>query len=373
MLVGVPKEIKPQEFRVGLVPSSVKELKLEGHEIYLQKDAGLGSGFSNQDYIDAGAEILDTAQEVFERATLIVKVKEPQKSELKMLNEQHILFTYLHLAPDPEQAKGLIESGCTAIAYETVTDSNGRMPLLAPMSEIAGKLAVHNGAKYLEKIFGGSGILIGGVPGVKQSVVLILGGGYAGYNAAKVASGMGAEVIVMDSNIEQLRRLDDIFLGKIKTIFSTKVAIAEMIKIADIVIGSIYVRGAKAFKLVTKEMLAMMKPGSVIIDIAIDQGGCFETSKPTTHENPIYIVDGIIHYCVANMPGAVPRTASQALNNATLPFARQIAHKGLEAVKICPNLINGLNIFKGKVTEKNVAKDLGYEYFDPYTLLENIN
>lgn len=371
MKIGVPKEIKNHEYRVGLVPASVRELSLRGHEVFVQSTAGAGIGVLDSEYEAAGAVILPDAAAVFASVEMIVKVKEPQAVERAMLQPHHTLFTYLHLAPDAPQTEDLIKSGATCIAYETVTDAQGGLPLLAPMSEVAGRLSIQAGAWCLEKAHGGSGVLLGGVPGVDPAKVVIIGGGTVGLNAAQMAVGMGARVVVLDRSARVMRFLDAIFASRIETVHSTADAIERHIKDADLVIGGVLVPGAAAPKLVTREHLSMMKPGSVLVDVAIDQGGCFETSHATTHAEPTYVVDGIVHYCVANMPGAVPRTSTFALNNATLPFALQIADKGAtQAMLDNPHLLAGLNVCKGKVTYEDVARDLGYDYVPALEALE---
>jgi alanine dehydrogenase len=363
MRVGVPKEIKNHEYRVGLTPPSVSELVAAGHEVVVETGAGGGIDFSDQDYRDAGATILPDAPAVFAGADMIVKVKEPQASEIALLEPRHLLFTYLHLAADKPQAEGLMKSGATCIAYETVTQATGGLPLLKPMSEVAGRMSVQVGAHYLEKEQGGRGILLGGVPGVAPAKVAILGGGVSGINAAQMAVGMRADVTVYDLNMSRLAELDMFFSSQIKTAYASRAAIASAVKNAHLVIGAVLVPGAAAPKLVTRDMLKTMKRGSVMVDIAIDQGGCFETSHATTHEDPVFEVDGVIHYCVANMPGAVARTSTFALNNATLPFALKLANMGAEAaMKADPHLANGLNVYGGKITFKAVADDLGLEY-----------
>jgi len=363
MLIGVPKEIKNFEYRVGLVPSSVRELIENGHQVVIQKSAGEKIGFVDELYKNVGARIADTAEEIFQQADMIIKVKEPQPNECKMLRENQVLFTYLHLAPDPEQAKLLQASGCVAIAYETVTSNSGGLPLLAPMSEVAGRMAIQAGATSLEIKNGGRGMLLGGVPGVVPAKVVVLGGGVVGTNSVRVAMGMGANVVVIDKSLERLYHLDLQFGSKINTIFSTTDAIEEHVRSADLVVGAVLIPGASAPRLVTKKMLSLMQPGSVIVDVSIDQGGCFETAKPTTHENPTYVVDGVVHYCVANMPGAVPRTSTVALNNATLPFALALANLGYkEAMRRNPHLMNGLNVANGKITYKAVAEALQQTY-----------
>jgi alanine dehydrogenase len=363
MKVGVPKEIKNHEYRVGLVPASVRELAQRGHDVYVQSTAGQGIGVDDREYEAAGASILPDAESVFAAAEMIVKVKEPQAVERAMLREHHTLFTYLHLAPDAPQTEGLIASGATCIAYETVTDDRGHLPLLAPMSEVAGRLSIQAGAWCLEKARGGSGVLLGGVPGVEPAKVVIIGGGVVGFNACQMAVGMGARVVVLDRSLEVLRFLDTTFASSISTVFSNVESIERHIRDADLVVGAVLIPGAAAPKLVTREDLKIMRNGSVLVDVAIDQGGCFETSRPTTHGDPTYIVEGIVHYCVANMPGAVPRTSAFALNNATLPFTLALADKGpKQAMLDNPHLLNGLNVHRCKVTYEDVARDLGYDY-----------
>lgn len=364
MRVGVPKEIKNHEYRVGLTPPSVAELVAAGHEVIVETKAGGGIDFEDQDYIDAGARIVATASEVFDQAEMIVKVKEPQAVEVAMLRPHHLLFTYLHLAADKPQAEGLMKSGATCIAYETVTSPRGGVPLLKPMSEVAGRMAVQVGAHYLEKQQGGRGILLGGVPGVAPAKVAILGGGVSGVNAAQMAVGLRADVTIYDINNDRLAELDMFFSSQIKTAYASKAAIAAAVKNAHLVIGAVLVPGAAAPKLVTRDMLKTMKRGSVMVDIAIDQGGCFETSHATTHQDPVFEVDGVIHYCVANMPGAVARTSTFALNNATLPFAVKLANMGAEAaMKADAHLANGLNVSGGKIRHAAVAEalDLPFE------------
>ncbi len=370
MLVGVPKEIKDNEFRVGMTPATVAELSHHGHSVLVETSAGLGSGLTDEEYRAAGAAIVDGAAEIFARADMVVKVKEPQASERKMLRKGQTLFTYLHLAPDLPQTQDLITSGAVCIAYETVTASTGGLPLLAPMSEVAGRLAPQVGAHSLEKASGGRGVLLGGVPGAPAAQVVIIGGGVSGTHAATIALGMGAQVTVLDRSLEVLRRLSVQFDGRVQTVFSTRAAIAEFVKNADMVIGAVLVPGASAPKLITREMLGTMMPGSVIVDIAIDQGGCAETSKATTHSHPTYVVDGVVHYCVANMPGAVARTSTFALNNATLPFTLSLADKGWrKALTEDPHLRAGLNVCAGQVTCEPVAAAHGLPYRAAETLL----
>ncbi len=359
MRVGVPKEIKNHEYRVGLTPASVAELTSAGHEVVIEALAGNGIDFSDRDYMDAGARILPNASEVFAAADMIVKVKEPQPAEIAMLKARHTLFTYLHLAADKPQAEGLMKSGATCIAYETVTSRTGALPLLKPMSEVAGRMSVQVGAHYLEKEQGGRGVLLGGVPGVAPARVAILGGGVSGVNAAQMAVGMRADVTIYDINNDRLAELDMFFSSQIKTQYASRAAIAAAVERAHLVIGAVLVPGAAAPKLVTREMLKTMKRGSVLVDIAIDQGGCFETSRPTTHDDPVFTVDGIIHYCVANMPGAVARTSAFALNNATLPFVLRLANLGAEAAMAAdPHLAAGLNVSGGQIRHKAVAEAL---------------
>jgi alanine dehydrogenase len=363
MLIGVPKEIKNHEYRIGLTPSGARELIANGHKVMVQRDGGKSIGLTNEQYEKAGAEIVGSAEEIFKRAEMIIKVKEPQPAECAMLRPGQILYTYLHLAPDPEQTKALVASGCTAIAYETVTDRKGGLPLLAPMSEVAGRMSIQAGAHALEKAQGGSGVLLGGVPGVKPAEVLVIGGGVVGINAARMAMGMGAHVTILDRSLDRLKYLDELYGDRITTIYSTHDAIEERLPDTDLVIGAVLIPGAAAPKLVSREQLKLMRPGSVLVDVAIDQGGCFETSKATTHQNPTYEVDGVIHYCVANMPGGVARTSTFALTNATLPFAVHIANKGAKAALLADeHLLNGLNVHAGKITYKAVADDLGYAY-----------
>jgi alanine dehydrogenase len=368
MRVGVPKEIKDHEDRVGLVPSSVAELVHHGHEVLVERGAGVGAGLGDDQYVAAGARIVDKAEEVFAESEMIVKVKEPLAVERKRLRRGQVLFTYLHLAPDREQTEELLKSGVTAIAYETVTSPTGTLPLLTPMSEVAGRLAPQVGAHYLERAAGGRGVLLGGVPGVPPAEVVVLGGGVSGTHAATIALGMGATVFVVDRSAEVLRRLAAQFPG-LRTIFSTRDALGAILRRADLLVGAVLVPGAAAPKLVTREMVASMKPNSVIVDIAIDQGGCCETSRPTSHSNPTYVEEGVIHYCVTNMPGAVARTSTFALNNATLPFALALADKGWrKAIADDAHLRNGLNVHEGKVTCRPVAEALGLPFTSPEAL-----
>jgi alanine dehydrogenase len=370
MLIGVPKEIKNHEYRVGLTPSSVREIVHHGHKVMIETNAGGGIGCSDDDYVKAGAEIVSSASDIFSKAEMIVKVKEPQKVEYEQLSADQLLFTYLHLAPDPAQTEGLVKSGATCIAYETITDANGGLPLLAPMSEVAGRMSAQVGAAALQKANGGRGMLLGGVPGVAPAKVVVIGGGVVGTNAARMAMGMGADVTVLDKSLKRLAYLDDVFGPTMKTQYATVDATEELVFNADLVVGAVLVPGAAAPKLIRKDQLSSMKKGSVIVDVAIDQGGCFETSKATTHAEPTYIVDDVVHYCVANMPGAVARTSTFALNNATLPFALALADKGWkQACADDAHLLAGLNVHAGKVTYKAVADDLGYDYVDPTSVL----
>lgn len=373
MIVGVPREIKPQENRVGLVPGSVREVIRAGGTVLVEKNAGVGIGISDQEYHAAGAEIIETADEVFSRAELIIKVKEPQPIECKRLREGQTLFTYLHLAPDPQQTRLLKESGVTAIAYETVTQNDGGLPLLTPMSQVAGRMSIQAGAHCLEMAQGGSGILLGGVPGVSPGNVVVIGGGVVGTNAARMAMGMEAHVTVLDKSLSRLRELDFQFGSKLNTIYATSEALEHYVVGADLVIGAVLVPGASAPKLVTHAMLKTMRPGSVVVDVAIDQGGCFETSRPTTHHEPTYMLDGIVHYCVANMPGAVPKTSTFALNNATLPFVLSLVTKGVKLALLSDgHLLNGLNVHQGMITYEAVARDLGYDYTAPMDALVSL-
>ncbi|MFO0285141.1 MAG: alanine dehydrogenase [Brevundimonas sp.] len=366
MRVGVPKEIKTNEHRVGLTPTAVREYVAHGHQVTVEAGAGLGAGFTDEAYVKAGARLSPDAATVFAGADLIVKVKEPQPTEWVRLREGQILFTYLHLAPDPEQTKGLMASGCAAVAYETVTDARGGLPLLAPMSEVAGRIAVFSAAETLLKHNGGMGLLFCGVPGVAPARVLVLGGGVVGMNSARMAMGLGAEVVVLERSIPRMREIDELTGGRGITRYSSIGAIEEELLKADVVIGAVLVPGAEAPKLIKREHLKQMKPGSVLVDVAIDQGGCFETSHATTHEDPTYVVDGVVHYCVANMPGAAPRTSSEALNNATLPFGLALADHGLNALKRDPHLARGLNVLKGQITYPAVAQALGLDWSDPF-------
>ena len=362
MLIGVPKEIKNHEYRVGLTPSSVMELVARGHRVVVETAAGAAIDFSNAEYTAAGAEIAASAGEIFALADMIVKVKEPQPVECAMLRKGQILYTYLHLAPDPKQTELLIQSGAICIAYETVTDNQGTLPLLAPMSEVAGRMSVQAGACHLEKAQGGRGVLLGGVPGVAPAKVLVIGGGVVGDNAAAMAVGMGADVTILDRSVPRLRQLDAKYEGRARCVYSTVAAIEEYALEADLVIGAVLIPGAAAPKLLTRDIIRRMKKGAVVVDVAIDQGGCFETSHATTHEDPTFIVDNVVHYCVANMPGGVARTSTMALNNATLPYALALADDPVNALLTDKNLQNGLNVHSGRVTYKAVADALDYPY-----------
>jgi len=363
MKVGVPKEIKILEYRVGMVPAGVRELVHDGHEVIVETNAGAGIGMTDADYEAAGAKVVSTAKEVFAEAEIIVKVKEPQLEECSMLRPEQVLFTYLHLAADPAQAEALVKSGATAIAYETVTAKDGSLPLLTPMSEVAGRLSIQAGAYALQKANGGSGVLLGGVPGVAPGKVLVVGGGVAGTNAAEMAVGLGAQVTILDRSVPRLREINDIYGGRVRTEYSTKQAMDTLVTDADLVVGAVLIAGAAAPKLVTAEHVRKMKAGSVLVDISIDQGGCFETSRPTTHAEPTYVVDDVVHYCVTNMPGAVPRTSTFALTNVTLPFVKDLANLGWrEALRRDNHLAQGLNVHAGHVNYEAVAQDLGYDY-----------
>ena len=369
MLIGVPKEIKNHEYRIGLTPASVQELTASGHRVLVEVNGGAGIGFYDDEYIAAGAQMAAAPEEIFAKADMIVKVKEPQANECKMLRPGQILYTYLHLAPDAEQTKLLIESGAICIAYETVTDRKGGLPLLAPMSEVAGRMSVQAGAHHLEKSNGGRGVLLGGVPGVAPAKVLVIGGGVVGENAAYMATGMGANVTILDRSVERLRQLDNDYSGRLNCVYSTNAAIEEYALQADLVIGAVLIPGAAAPKLLSRDIISRMKKGAVVVDVAIDQGGCFETSMATTHQEPTYIVDGIVHYCVANMPGGVARTSTMALNNATLPFALQLANNAKQAMLNDTHLMRGLNICKGMVTYEAVANAHNYAYVEPAVAL----
>jgi len=372
MRVGVPKEIKNNEFRVGLTPAAVREYVAQGHSVQIEQGAGEGIHATDQDYLAAGATVAESVDTLFATSDMIVKVKEPQPVEIARLRPGQLLFTYLHLAPDPEQAKGLLASGCTAVAYETVTDDHEGLPLLAPMSEVAGRLSIEAAGEALRRSNGGRGVLLGGVPGVVPAKVVVLGGGVVGTHAARMATGLGADVTIIDRSIPRLRQLDELFQGRVKTRFATAEAVEQEVRAADAVIGAVLVPGANAPKLVTRAMLSTMKRGAVLVDVAIDQGGCFETSRPTTHAKPTFEVDGIINYCVANMPGAVPLTSSHALNNATLRFGLALANGGLDAIRQDVHLQHGLNIHAGQVTHPAVAQALGLPYVDPVKAMATV-
>lgn len=369
MIVGILKEIKPQENRVCMTPSGVDLMKANGHTVFVEKNAGAGSGFEDADYIDAGAQILDTPNEVFEKSDMVMHVKEPQPSEFDLIREGQIVFTYLHLAADKELTQALLKTGSIGIAYETIEDQKGGLPLLAPMSEVAGRLAAQQGAKYLERTFGGRGCLLGGVTGTPSANVLVIGGGVVGIHAAQVACGMGANVTILDMNIERLRYLSEVMPANCRPLMSSPALIRELVQTSDMVVGAVLVAGAKAPKLITRDMLKTMKKGSVIVDVAIDQGGCFETSKPTTHGDPIYEIDGVVHYCVANMPGAVPLTSTIALTNSTLPYALKIANNGWKAACADKGFAKGLNYVGDKLVCRPVADAFGLEYTDLDTLM----
>ncbi|AHB77286.1 MULTISPECIES: alanine dehydrogenase [Pandoraea] len=373
MKIGVPKEIKNHEYRVGMTPAAVREVVARGHEVWIETQAGAGIGMDDTVYAAAGAHIAANAVDVFDRAELIVKVKEPQAVERARLRPHHTLFTYLHLAPDPEQTRDLIQSGASCIAYETVTSANGGLPLLAPMSEVAGRMSIQAGATALEKTHGGLGLLLSGVPGVEAGKVVILGGGVVGTNAATVAVGIGAQVTVIDKSVDALRRISAQFGGRVQTVYSTQHAIETHLRDADLVVGGVLIPGAAAPKLITRAMLGLMRKGAVIVDVAIDQGGCCETSHATTHADPVYVVEGVVHYCVANMPGGVPRTSTFALNNVTLPFILQLADHGpVAAMRADPHLLAGLNVARGLVTNRGVADALGLAYHEPGAVLANL-
>jgi alanine dehydrogenase len=371
MKIGLPKEIKDNEYRVGLTPAGVNALVNSGHEVFVQKSAGEGSGFADDQYVNAGGKMLDTADEVWQTGDMIVKVKEPVAPEYPRMRENQLLFTYLHLAPEFELTKQMLERKVTGVAYETITDKQGRLPLLTPMSEVAGRMSVQVGATYLEKMNGGRGILLGGVPGVPAANVVIIGGGVVGTEAAKMAVGLGAHVTIIDRSLDRLRQLDDIFLSKVQTLASSRYAIHDALKHADLVIGAVLVVGAAAPKLVTRDMLKDIPKGAVLVDVAVDQGGCFETTHATTHSNPTYYEEGVLHYCVANMPGAVPRTSTFALTNATLPYALDLANKGFEkAIREDAGLLEGVNTYAGKLTYEAVATSQNLEYTPLSSLLD---
>jgi alanine dehydrogenase len=373
VLVGTPAEIKSAEKRVGLTPASVRELVARGHQVLIERGAGAGVGVGDEDYAAAGAELVDSPGEIFGRAEMVVKVKEPQPAERTQLREGQVLFTYLHLAPDAAQTRDLVDSGATCIAYETVTDAFERLPLLAPMSQVAGRMSVQAGAHALESAQGGAGVLLGGVPGVQSGRVVVIGGGVVGENAIEMAVGLGADVTVLDRNLDVLAHLGQRFGAMLETVYSTRTAVEDLVMSADLVIGAVLVKGSRAPKLVTEDMVCAMRPGSVLVDVAIDQGGCFETSHPTTHAEPTFLLHDVVHYCVANMPGAVPRTSTHALNNATLPFVLALADLGpAEAMRRDVHLRNGLNVAGGRVTEPAVAEALGYDHQDPAAALDQL-
>jgi alanine dehydrogenase len=365
MKIGLPTEVKDNEYRVGLIPAGVMTLVEDGHTVYVQKGAGLGSGFTDEEFSSAGGILVDSADQLWEQSKLIVKVKEPVKEEFHRLHEEQIVFGYFHLAPLPELTQILREKRVIAVAYETITDSNGHLPLLTPMSEIAGRMATLVGTHYLQRPNGGRGILPGGVPGVRPALIVIIGAGVVGLNALKMAMGLGAQVSLLDVDVDKLRYIDDLYFGRIETLISNRLHLESSLRIADLVIGAVLIPGANAPKIVTREMVSMMKPGSVVVDVAVDQGGCFETTRPTTHSNPVYEVDGVIHYCVTNMPGAVPRTSTRGLTNVTLPYARKIAAMGiLEAIRDDLHLRNGVNILGGHVTCQPVSEAQGIAFRD---------
>lgn len=363
MKIGLPREVKDNEYRVGLVPAGVHTLVGDGHTVFAEKDAGEGSGFSDEEYVAAGGHILDTADEVWAKSDMIVKVKEPVAEEYSRLREGQIVFGYFHLAPLPDLTRELLQKRVVAVAYETITNNRGTLPLLTPMSEIAGRMATIVGTYYLQKPRGGRGVLIGGVPGVRPALVVIVGAGTVGLNATKMAMGLGAQVSVLDVDVDKLRYIDDLYFGRVETLVSNAMHIAEALKKADLVIGGVLIPGANAPKIITEEMVQGMRPGSIIVDVAVDQGGCCATTRPTTHSDPVYVRYGVLHYCVTNMPGAMPRTSTRALTNVTLPYARRIASHGLEqAVRDDPHLKNGVNVYRGKVTCRPVAEAQGLEY-----------
>jgi len=366
MIIGVPKEIKNNENRVALTPAGTQELVKRGHTVHVQRSAGAGSGFSDDEYAKAGAQLITDAAEIFRLAEMIIKVKEPVEQEYNLIRKDQLVFTYFHFASYEPLTKAMIASGAVCLAYETVERADASLPLLVPMSEVAGRMAIQEGAKYLEKPMKGRGILLGGVPGVKPAKVLILGGGVVGTNAAKIAAGMGADVTIADVNLNRLRYLDDVMPKNVHTVVSNDYTIREMVKDHDLIVGGVLIPGAKAPKLITRDMLKTMRPGTVLVDVAVDQGGCIETCTPTTHENPTFIIDDVVHYCVANMPGAAPRTSSEALGNATLPFGLALADKGLDALKTNVHLARGLNVLNGQLTHPAVAEALGKASVDPY-------
>ena len=370
MNIGLPKEVKDNEYRVGLVPAGVHALDEDGHTVFVQKGAGLGSGFSDEEYTATGATLVDTADEVFVRSDMVVKVKEPTQEEYTRLREGQILSSYLHLAPNSELTQALLGQKAIGVAYETIRDRQGSLPLLAPMSEVAGRMSITVGSYYLQKTTGGRGVLLGGVPGVRPAFVLIIGAGSVGINAAKMARGLGAQVCVLDVSVDRLRIIDDLFLGQVNTVISSTYVIAQLIKSADLVIGAVLIPGASAPKVITRKMISSMQPGAVIVDVAVDQGGCCETTRPTTHSEPVYTVDGVVHYCVTNMPGAMPRTSTFALTNATVPYIRKIASLGMKnAILENPFLKDGVNVYKGQVTFEPVATSQNLPYRDLDELL----
>lgn len=363
MNIGIPSEVKDNEYRVGLVPAGAYSLVADGHKVFIQKGAGEGSGFSDEEFVSAGAEIIDTADQLWESSELIIKVKEPVEQEYSRLQEGQIVFGYFHLAPIPDLTKVLLDKKIKSVAYETITDNQGHLPLLTPMSEIAGRMATIVGTYYLQKPRGGRGVLLGGVPGVRPALVVVIGAGVVGLNATKMAMGLGAQVSVLDVDVEKLRYIDDLYFGRVETLMSNQLHLEESLKRADLVIGGVLIPGANAPKIVTRSMVSTMKPGAVIVDVAVDQGGCCETTRPTTHSEPVYEVDGVLHYCVTNMPGAMPRTSTRALTNVTLPYARKIASLGLEeAIRRDPHLLNGVNTYAGRVTCEPVAEDQGVAF-----------
>ena len=370
MLIGIPREIKNNEKRIGMTPAGVRELVQHGHGVLVERDGGAAIGFTDAQYVEAGAEIVASAQDVFARSELVIKVKEPQPGECGMLRPGQILFTYLHLAPDPQQASLLLQSGATCIAYETVTSDSGGLPLLAPMSEVAGRMSIQAGAHHLELSRGGLGVLLGGVPGVEPAKVLVIGGGVVGVNAARMAAGLGADVTLLDRSLDRLREIDVQFDGRLRTVYSTSDAIERYALEADLVVGAVLIPGAAAPRLISRELVARMKKGAVLVDVAIDQGGCFATSRPTTHDDPTFTVDDVVHYCVANMPGGVARTSTISLTNATLPYALQLANRGVAgALDHDPHLRNGLNVHAGAVTHAAMAESLGYPFTEPLSAL----
>ena len=371
MIIGVPKEIKNNESRVAMTPHGAMEVINQGHTVIVERNAGIESGFSDESYLEVGSKLVDTAREVFDAVEMIVKVKEPQPSEIAMCRPDMTVFTYFHFAADEKLTRDFMATGATAIAYETIMLEDGSLPLLVPMSEVAGRMASQEGAKYLERAFGGSGILLGGVPGVKPATVTVIGGGVVGTNAASIAAGLGADVYILDTNLQRLRYLDDVMPKNVHTLYSNKYNLSELLKTTDLLIGAVLIVGAKAPKLVTRDMLKLMKPRSVVVDVSVDQGGCIETCRPTTHADPTFVVEGVVHYCVANMPGAVPFTSTIALTNATMPYTLRLAKQGpVAALKSDPALLGGLNTYKKQITHKAVADAFGMDYVDPEKALE---